>query len=268
VAVAQARAIGIIESHEVNLLQIRIDDLRGPEIAELVGAHLAHARRWSPAESKHALDLDALRAPEITFWTAWDGASLLGCGALKELDPKQGELKSVHTAARHRRRGVAAALLAHIVDEARARSYQRLSLETGSMDALAPARALYSRLGFVPCEPFGGHVADPNSVFMRLDLVDRQELGRVFRGQGIPGGAAKSGRALHQVPKGKVAGQALMAEHTVVVWGKLQVIALYRNSKSVWIAAGDFMGERIEVKASSASAAAKHWAKAARHQGG
>lgn len=108
--------------HEEGRMQIRVDDLRGPEIAELLRAHLEHCRKWSPPESVHALDLDALRSPEVTFWTAWDGASLLGCGAMKELDSFQGEIKSMHTAAKYRGRGVAAGLVTHMVAEARSRS--------------------------------------------------------------------------------------------------------------------------------------------------
>jgi putative acetyltransferase len=156
-------------------MQIRVDDLQGPEIARLLQTHLENSRKWSPPESIHALDLDGLRSPQITFWSAWDGASLLGCGALKELDPFHGEIKSMHTAEGHRRRGVAKRLLAHIVDEARSRSYRRLSLETGSMDAYAPARALYGRFGFISTGPFANYVPDPNSSFMTLDLTVRPQ---------------------------------------------------------------------------------------------
>ena len=156
-----------------DFVKIRIDDLRGQEIADLLLAHLENSRKWSPPESIHALDLQALRSPQITFWSAWDGASLLGCGALKAVDPSHGEIKSMHTSHEHRRRGVAARLLAHIVDEARSRSYLRLSLETGSMDAFAPARALYARFGFVSTGPFGDYLLDPNSCFMTLDLTSR-----------------------------------------------------------------------------------------------
>jgi len=152
-------------------MHIRIDDLRGPEIANLLERHLAFCRQTSPPESVHALDLDKLRKPEITFWTAWDGASLLGCGALKEIDSSHGEIKSMHTAAEHRGKGVAGYLLRQIVDEARARSYRRLSLETGSMDEFVPARALYSRFGFAVTGPFADYKLDPNSVFMTLDLT-------------------------------------------------------------------------------------------------
>jgi putative acetyltransferase len=151
-------------------MEIRLDDLRGPEIMELLRAHLENSRLWSPPESIHALALEGLRAPDVTFWTAWEGTGLLGCGALRELDARHGEVKSMHTAAEHRRRGVAARLLSHILHEARSRSYQRISLETGSMNGFAPARALYSRFGFIFCDPFGEYKRDPNSVFMTLDL--------------------------------------------------------------------------------------------------
>jgi putative acetyltransferase len=152
-------------------MQIRSDDLRAPEVAALLRAHLEYCRSSSPPESVHALDLDGLRAPGVTLWTAWEGAGLLGCAALKELDPLHGEIKSMHTAAQHRGRGVAVALLTHLIDEARSRRYQRLSLETGSMAAFAPARALYARFGFINCGPFGDYRLDPNSIYMTRDLA-------------------------------------------------------------------------------------------------
>ena len=151
-------------------MHIRQDDLTGPEIAELLRQHLATMALHSPPESIHALDLAALRVPEITFWTVWDGTDLLGCGALKELDPHHGEIKSMHTAARFRRKGITAAMVRHILDEARRRAYRRLSLETGSMEGFRPARTLYAGFGFVPCGPFGDYVLDPNSAFMTLEL--------------------------------------------------------------------------------------------------
>jgi putative acetyltransferase len=154
----------------VGAITIRIDDLRGPEIAVLLQAHLAHCRRWSPPESVHALDLEALRVPSVTFWTAWEGLSLLGCGAVAEIDAAHGEVKSMHTAAQHRGRGVAAGLLSHMLAEARSRRYRRVSLETGAHEAFAPARALYARAGFVECAPFAGYRPDPHSVFMTLEL--------------------------------------------------------------------------------------------------
>jgi putative acetyltransferase len=152
-------------------MQIRIDDLRGPEIADLLRAHLAFCRATSPPESTHALDLDGLRVPAVTFWSAWDGPDLIGCGALKQIDPAHGEIKSMHTAAKQRGRGVGLAILKHIVAEARARGYRRLSLETGSMAAFAPARGLYTGFGFTECAPFDAYKLDPNSVFMALDLA-------------------------------------------------------------------------------------------------
>lgn len=151
-------------------MQIRIDDLRGPEIAALLQTHVDFCRAASPPESTHVLDLDGLRVPGVTFWSAWEGPDLLGCGALKEIDPKHGEIKSMHTAARHRGRGIGVAILKHIVAEARTRGYRRLSLETGSMAAFAPARALYAGFGFSECAPFDTYKPDPNSVFMALDL--------------------------------------------------------------------------------------------------
>ena len=120
----------------------------------------------SPPESVHALDLQALRKPGITFWTAWDGPELMGCGALKELDPRHGEIKSMRTAAAHRRKGVARAMLHHILEAATRRGYHRLSLETGSQAEFEPARRLYASVGFTCCPPFEGYTEDPNSVFM------------------------------------------------------------------------------------------------------
>jgi putative acetyltransferase len=151
-------------------MQIRVDHPHRPEVAALLVAHLDHCRRSSPPESVHALDLDGLCTPDIVFWTACEGDAVLGCGALKELDSHHGEIKSMHTAARHRGRGVAAAVLAHMLNEARSRAYRRVSLETGSMDAFAPARALYARFGFVGCPPFGNYRVDPYSVCMTLEL--------------------------------------------------------------------------------------------------
>ena len=151
-------------------MKIRIDDLRGPEIAQLLQEHLDHMYEVSPPESVHALDLDSLRAPEITFWTAWEGEELLGCGALKELDETHGEVKSMRTSTQHRGRGTAKKLLETLLSEAKTRGYERVSLETGSQDAFIPARKLYGRYGFQECGPFGDYTLDPNSVFMTLDL--------------------------------------------------------------------------------------------------
>ena len=151
-------------------MDIRVDDLSGPEIAALLEEHIVDMRAVSPPESKHALDLDGLRQPDITFWTAWDGGALAGCGAIKVLDAQHAEIKSMRTAFAHRHRGVASALLRHIIDEARKRRIQRLSLETGSMAFFDPARRLYAQFGFIYCGPFADYREDPNSVFMTKTL--------------------------------------------------------------------------------------------------
>jgi putative acetyltransferase len=151
-------------------MDIRLDDLRGPEIAALLQEHLDDMQRHSPPESIHALDLDKLRRPEITFWTVWQDGVLLGCGAIKQLDATHAEIKSMRTSLHHRRKGVAARMLQHLLDEAGRRGYRRLSLETGSPAAFAPARELYARFGFVPCGPFADYVEDPYSVFMTREL--------------------------------------------------------------------------------------------------
>lgn len=151
-------------------MNIKIDDLKGSEIHELLQEHLRSMRRHSPPESIHALDIEALRQPEITFWTVWESGELLGCGALKELDAQHGEIKSMRTSSRHLRKGVARNLLTHILEEAKRRGYSRISLETGSMEAFEPARQLYANFGFTYCEPFADYLEDPNSVFMTREL--------------------------------------------------------------------------------------------------
>jgi putative acetyltransferase len=147
-------------------MDVRLDDLSGPEVRELLEEHVRNMLALSPRESMHALDVDGLRAPDITFWTVWAGSSLLGCGALREISPAHGEIKSMRTASAHRRKGVARAMLTHIIAEATKRRYHRLSLETGSMQAFEPAQKLYESFGFTYCPPFGDYVEDPNSVFM------------------------------------------------------------------------------------------------------
>lgn len=151
-------------------MRIKVDDLSGPEVHELLREHLRNMMLHSPPESVHALDLDGLRRPEITFWTVWEGGHLLGCGALKALDAQHGEIKSMRTSERHLRKGVAKHMLGHILEEARKRGCRRVSLETGSADAFAPARALYASFGFTYCEPFADYVEDPHSVFMTRTL--------------------------------------------------------------------------------------------------
>jgi putative acetyltransferase len=151
-------------------MDIRIDDLTGSEVIALVRQHLHHMTLNSPPESIHALDLEQLRGPEITFWSAWEGNQLLGCGALKELTSIHGEIKSMRTSQEHLRKGVAKRLLQYIIEEAKRRGYKRVSLETGSMEAFKPARELYTSFGFQYCKPFSNYIEDPNSVFMTCIL--------------------------------------------------------------------------------------------------
>jgi putative acetyltransferase len=151
-------------------MHIEVDDLSGAEVHELLREHLRSMALHSPAESMHALDIDALRKPGITFWTAWEEGALLGCGALKELDREHAEIKSMRTSSSHLRKGVAKRLLSHILGEAKRRRYTRVSLETGSAEPFEPARRLYTRFGFAYCGPFADYVVDPYSVFMTKEL--------------------------------------------------------------------------------------------------
>jgi putative acetyltransferase len=151
-------------------MQIEVDDLSRPAVHALLAEHLRDMHAQSPPGSVHALDLDRLRTPDITFWTAGDNGVLLGCGALKRLDATHAEVKSMRTPAALRRRGAGRALLQHILDHARAQGYRRLSLETGSMAAFEPAHRLYESAGFMRSGPFGTYAEDPNSVFMTLVL--------------------------------------------------------------------------------------------------
>jgi len=154
-------------------LAIAADDPRSPDVLALLTRHLELMHAQSEPEDVHALDVAALTAPHITFLSARDGAAgtLLGVGALAEIAPDHGEIKSMHTAEAARRRGVAGALLAHVVSLATQRGYARLSLETGSDGHFAAARALYARAGFVPCPPFGSYRPSPASTFLTLDLT-------------------------------------------------------------------------------------------------
>ncbi|HTV77091.1 MAG TPA: GNAT family N-acetyltransferase [Steroidobacteraceae bacterium] len=151
-------------------LRIEVDDLTRPQIHALLNEHLQNMYAITPRESVHALDLARLRAPEITFWSVWDGPELAGCGALKELDARHGEVKSMRTPETRRRRGAGRAVLGHIIAVARDRGYRRLSLETGATAAFAPALALYASAGFTRCGPFGDYRPDPHSAFMTLVL--------------------------------------------------------------------------------------------------
>ena len=151
-------------------IRIERDDPGRGDVQRLLAGHLADMFATSPAESVHALAPAALSAPGITFWTAREGAEVLGCGALKEIGPGEGEIKSMRTAAHARGRGIGGRLLARILAEARDNGYTRLYLETGSQEFFAPARRLYRRHGFQECAPFAGYSLDPNSVFLTLDL--------------------------------------------------------------------------------------------------
>ena len=145
---------------------IKIDDLRGSEIAALLEEHLQNMYLITPLESVHALDIETLRKPEITFWSAWEDSVLYGCGALKQINPAHGEVKSMRTVSLYRRKGIASALLTHIIDVSKQRGYKKLNLETGSMKEFNPARTMYEKFGFSYCDPFEGYSEDPNSVFM------------------------------------------------------------------------------------------------------
>lgn len=151
-------------------MKIVVDDLSNEKVSNLIMDHLKNMAIHSPPESRHALNIDGLRKPDITFWSAWEGNELLGCGALKELDASHGEIKSMKTAPRHLRKGVSKKILEHIIGEARKRGYSTLSLETGSMEAFIPARKLYENFGFHYCEPFANYVEDQNSVFMTKSI--------------------------------------------------------------------------------------------------
>jgi putative acetyltransferase len=153
----------------MHIVEGGLDD---PRVVALLHTHLTRAQGETAWGSAHALDLSGLRAPEITFWSAWEGVGeqLVGVGALKRLSAEHGEVKSMHPAEAARGRGVGSAMLRHMLATARARGMSRLSLETGSWPYFGPARALYARHGFVECGPFGAYREDPNSVFMTLEL--------------------------------------------------------------------------------------------------
>jgi len=154
-------------------MQIDIDDPARDDVYALLDEHLRHMRELSPPESVHALDVSGLKSAGITFWSVRDGGVLVGCGALKELGPEHGEIKSMRTPGALRRRGAGRAVLNHILAEAGRRGYRRLSLETGSAQAFHAARRLYESVGFEPCGPFGDYSLDPHSVFMTLVLEAR-----------------------------------------------------------------------------------------------
>jgi putative acetyltransferase len=151
----------------VKIVSGGLDD---PRVRALLEHHVRTARAETANGSAHALDLGGLKAADVTFWSAWDGNTLLGVGALRQLSPSHGEIKSTHTVESNRRAGVGTSMLRHIIEAARMMGMTRLSLETGSWAYFEPARALYASHGFVECPPFGDYVADSNSIFMTLDL--------------------------------------------------------------------------------------------------
>lgn len=152
-------------------MKIKLDDLTGPEIRELLRVHLANAAEHSPADAVYALDLPALQAPEVTFWSVWEQQDILGCGALVEIGDGLGEIKSMHTFKHHRGKGVASFMMENIIAEAKGRGYQSISLETGTSPAYDAAHVLYRKYGFKDCEPFGAYQKTPHSLCMQLRLT-------------------------------------------------------------------------------------------------
>ena len=151
-------------------MEIRIGALTHPAVITLLEEHHQDMLHHSPPESVHAFDLSALSHADITFWAVWKNNELAGCGALKELDNSQGEIKSMRTAKSFLRQGVAKLLLEHMIDQASTRGYQKLSLETGTMAAFLPAQKLYRQLGFKVCPPFADYQEDPYSTFMTKNI--------------------------------------------------------------------------------------------------
>ena len=151
-------------------MDIVVDDLRGPGIAEFLHAHVRQMQEITPLENAYALDLDGLRRPGITFWSAVEGDDIVGCAALKRLDDTHAELKSMRTAPARTRSGIASRLLEHVLAEARRDGYQRMSLETGTAEFFLPARRLYEKHGFGYCDPFGDYEPSPHNTFMTRAL--------------------------------------------------------------------------------------------------
>jgi putative acetyltransferase len=154
------------QARKASKVKIVVDDLSGPEIAEFLNEHVQEMRSITPLESAHALDLDGLRKPEITFWSVMDGDALVGCGAIKRLDTGHAEVKSMRTRPTRKRSGIASLLLEHIITEAKRMGFIRLSLETGATEFFLPARKLYEKFGFDYCKPFADYSPDPYSTFM------------------------------------------------------------------------------------------------------
>jgi putative acetyltransferase len=157
-------------------MNIVVDDLSSPQIAAFLTGHVQQMRSITPAEYAFALNLDELRKPDVTFWTAWDDSTLVGCAALKRLDDAgHVELKSMRTATDRLRSGIASRLLEHIIAEARRMGVRQISLETGTDEFFAPARRLYAKFGFTPCPAFGDYQPSEHNTFMTLSLTTTPE---------------------------------------------------------------------------------------------
>ncbi|EIA0834514.1 GNAT family N-acetyltransferase [Vibrio parahaemolyticus] len=154
-------------------MEIKIDDLSGGEVIKLLEEHLADMYATSPPESVHALDVDALKSPDITFFSGWVNGKLQGCLAIKQLTSRHIELKSMRTSSSSRKSGVATKLLTHALNTAIANGYHKVSLETGTQQFFQPARNLYEKFGFTYCEPFANYKLDPHSYFMTRELVEK-----------------------------------------------------------------------------------------------
>jgi putative acetyltransferase len=154
----------------VATVEIGVDDPNAEDVRDLLRQHLEFARANTPPEDIHALDVDELTGPAVTFYSYRRDGVLLAVGALKQLDGRHAELKSMHTAAAARGCGIGRAMVEHLIGVARDHGFSRLSLETGSSPAFAPARSLYAQAGFTPCGPFGDYPSDRGNTFMTLAL--------------------------------------------------------------------------------------------------
>ncbi|EOX3120919.1 GNAT family N-acetyltransferase [Vibrio cholerae] len=154
-------------------MEIKVDDLSGGEVIKLLEEHLADMYATSPAESVHALDVAALKSPDITFFSGWVNGELQGCLAIKQLTSRHVELKSMRTSNSSRKSGVATKLLTHALNTAIDNGYRKVSLETGTQQFFQPARNLYEKFGFTYCEPFSDYELDPHSHFMTRELVEK-----------------------------------------------------------------------------------------------
>jgi putative acetyltransferase len=166
----EGKMTGLNRAPQHSGLVFAIDDPRADDVRRLVEVHLAYSHEFSPPEHVHALDLEGLVDPAVTFFSARRKGALLAVGALKQLDASHGEIKSMHTSEGARRQGIGRAMLEHLLSVAKERRYRRVSLETGSMDAFRPARAMYAEAGFTVCEPFGHYTNNPYSTCMTIRL--------------------------------------------------------------------------------------------------